>query len=153
MVVCSEAGTSLSLFRRLMYTQVMYGAKIFGFESLNSPCAMPNVCGPIAEIHKAGMDFAAKTELGTHITTVAVVADFMTGFAPPRNLYTQVAYRVWGNTPFASGDFWLSNLLDLFYPGYTGASYYHNETGFSTPTPYGDVVPTPATSPLFLDHY
>jgi hypothetical protein len=140
MVVCSEAGTSLSLFRRLMYTQVMYGAKIFGFETLSSPCPMPDVCGPISEIHKAGMDFAEKTELGTHVTTVAVVADFLSGFAPPRNLYAQVAYRVWGSIPFASGDFWLSNLLDLFYPGYTGASYFHNETGFSTPTPYADVV-------------
>jgi hypothetical protein len=37
MVVCSDTGTSLSLFRRLMYTQVMYGAKIFGFETLSSP--------------------------------------------------------------------------------------------------------------------
>ena len=86
------------------------------------------------------MEFAENNELGTHITTVAVVADFMTGFAPPRNLYSQVAYRVWGTIPFASGDFWLSNLLDFFYPGYSGASYYHNETGFSTPTPYGDTV-------------
>ena len=80
----------------------------------------------------------ARTELGTHITNVAVMADFMTGFQPPRNLYTQSAYRVWGIIPFAPGDFWLSNLLDLVYPGYVDASYYHDERGFSTPTPYTD---------------
>lgn len=112
---------------------------------------MPNVCGPISEIHRAGMDFAEKTELGTHITNVAVLAEFMTGFAPPRNLYSQVAYRIWGNIPFSSGDFWMSNILDLLYPGYTGSSYYHNETGFSTPTPYGDTadVSTPVIKSCF----
>ena len=31
---CSADGTSLSLMRRLMYQQIMYGSKIFGFESL-----------------------------------------------------------------------------------------------------------------------
>ena len=123
-----------------MYTQVMYGAKIFGFETLGSPCPMPTPCGPITEIQRAGMAFAEGTELGTHITNVAVLADFMTGFQPPRNLYTQAAYRVWGIIPFASGDFWLSNLLDLVYPGYIDASYYHDERGFSTPTPYTDTA-------------
>jgi len=118
----------------------MYGVKVFGFETLGDPCQMPNTCGPIAKIHRAGQDFAEKTDLGTHITNVAVVAEFFSGFAPPRHLYSSLAYRVWGRIPFSAGDFWMSNLLELMYPGFTGSSYYHNESGFSTATPYTDTA-------------
>ena len=34
----------------------------------------------------------------------------------------------------------MHNVLDLFYPGYAASSYHHNETGFITPTPFGDGV-------------
>ncbi|MCL4694951.1 MAG: hypothetical protein KJ060_20865, partial [Candidatus Hydrogenedentes bacterium] len=32
------------------------------------------------------------------------------------------------------------NVLDLFYPGYQDSSFFHDETGFIVPTPYGDSV-------------
>ena len=38
---CSADGTSLSLMRRLMYQQIMYGSKIFGFETLGG-CGVRN---------------------------------------------------------------------------------------------------------------
>ena len=140
--VCDDSGTSLSLMRRLMYQQVMYGAKIFGFETLGG-CGDPSPdspISPIAHIHSAGQAFAAKTDLGVHVTTVAVLADFMTGFEPPRQLYSSLAWRVWGNMPFNEGSFFMNDVLDLLYPGYADASYWHDERGFMTPTPFGDAA-------------
>ena len=96
---------------------------------------------PIAQIQSAGQAFAAAHELGTHITQVGIVMEFFTGMLPPRNLYSgATAYRVWGSTPFAAGDFAATAVLDLFYPGFASSSYYHNESGFMTPTPYGDTA-------------
>ena len=141
--VCSEAGTSLSLMRRLMYQQLMYGVKVFAFESLG--CA--SATSPIAKIHRAGQHFAATTDVGVHLTSTALVADVMTGFAPARSLYADgqgwedsrfSTYRLWGNLPFDTGAFWMSNVLDLCYPGYIDSSYLSNEDGFNTPTPFGD---------------
>ena len=31
-------------------------------------------------------------------------------------------------------------VLDLLYPGYQNASYFHDESGFLAPTPYGDIA-------------
>ena len=138
---CSAAGTSLALMRRLMYQQILYGTKIFGFETMGD-CGDPgpsSPVSPIAKVQHGGQSFAAATELGVHITTFAVVADPMTGYAPPRNLYAGgTAYRQWGNVPFDAGAFWMHNVLDFFYPGYSGSSYHRNESGFITPTPFGD---------------
>eukprot|EP01050_Picozoa_sp_SAG11_P003444 SAG11_NODE_194_length_12858_cov_28.436946_2_plen_327_part_00 len=122
---CSAAGTSLALFRRLMYQQILYGSKIFGFETMGG-CGDPgpnSPVSPIAKIQHGGQAFVATTELGVHITTVAVVADPMTGYAPPRNLYGgSTAYRQWGNMPFGPGGFWMHNIFDFFYPGYASSS-------------------------------
>eukprot|EP00040_Diaphanoeca_grandis_P044167 m.270164 g.270164 ORF g.270164 m.270164 type:complete len:1053 (-) comp88335_c0_seq1:367-3525(-) len=141
--VCSASGTSLSLMRRLMYQQLLYGVKIFGFETLGG-CGDPSPTSPISPIAKiqvAGKAFADKNELGVHITQVAVMADFMSGFAPPRHLYAgTTAYRVWGNLPFSEGDFWMSAVFDLMYPGYTASSFFHNESGFMTATPFSDTA-------------
>jgi hypothetical protein len=140
---CSAVGTSLALFRRLMYQQLLYGVKIFGFETLGG-CGDPSIdspISPIAKIQDSGRQFAEDNDLGVHIVTFAVLADTMTGYAPPRNLYgATTAYRQWGNIPFSSGAHWMNNILDLFYPGYQDASYHHNETGFVTPTPFTDGV-------------
>ena len=96
---------------------------------------------PLAQIQSAGQAFAAAHELGTHITQVGIVMEFFTGMLPPRNLYSgATAYRVWGSTPFAAGDFAATAVLDLFYPGFASSSFYHNESGFMTPTPYGDTA-------------
>ena len=31
-------------------------------------------------------------------------------------------------------------MLDLLYPGYQNSSYFHDESGFLAPTPYGDIA-------------
>ena len=58
---------------------------------------------------------------------------------------------MWGNLPFDKGDFWTHALLDLLYPGYEKASYFHDESGFLAPTPYGDSVDVVLSdAPLWL---
>jgi hypothetical protein len=63
----------------------------------------------------------------------------MQGFVPPRQLYSGTYYRVWGNLPYdvPSGDYLIDGLLRLLYPNYQDSSYFHDETGFSSPTPFG----------------
>ena len=77
---------------------------------------------------------------GTMLTTVALVVDFLAGFSPPRHMYTGHVYRVWGNLPFEDGDYWTHGVVDVLYPGYERASYFHDEAGFLTATPHGDVL-------------
>jgi len=97
-----------------MYQQLLYGVKIFGFEDLGS-CGDPSADSPIspgAHIQAAGKQFADSNELGVHLATFAVVADTMTGYAPPRNLYaSSTSYRQWGNLPFSSGAHWMNNVV------------------------------------------
>ena len=76
--------------------------------------------------------------LGVHLTHIGVLFDFYSGWAPPRHLYTADVYRVWGNLAFASDDFWAHAVMGLLFPRYQDSSYYHDERGFNTGTPFGD---------------
>jgi len=66
--------------------------------------------------------------------------DFYSGWTVPRHLYWVDVYRTWGNLPYEPGDYLTDAVLDLLYPGYQNSSYFHDETGFITPTPYGDLA-------------
>lgn len=65
---------------------------------------------------------------------------------PPHPLspvqYSQYLYRNWGNLPYspAAGDYLIDGILRLALPSYQDSSYFHDETGFQAPTPYGDAV-------------
>ena len=99
--VCSTAGTSLSLMRRLMYQQLLSGVKVFAFESLGCDNS------PIEKIHRAGRAFAATTDTGVMITPTALIADVMTGFAPARNLYADG--QDWTDTSFSTWRLWANS--------------------------------------------
>ena len=143
--VCTEMGTSLSLLRRLMYQQLMYNSAIFSFEG-GYTCAarnasLPAIIGPIGKIQGAGKAFANRPGgVGVHIAQVGVLLDFFAGYTAPRHLYSESAYRVWGNIPWSSGDFFTHGVLNRLYPGYEASSYFHNEAGFLTSTPHGDTA-------------
>jgi len=72
---------------------------------------------------------------GRHAHARGPDAGFFRGWTFPRHLYTSDVYRVWGNIPYDLGDYLTDNLIDLIYPGYVDASYYHDERGFISPTP------------------
>ena len=145
-----ERGTSLNLLKRLMYTHYLYNSVSVGFEMgwlLPAEDEKTGESGsrykltPIGTIQKGGVDFVARHGLpGVMHTPVAVLLDFFAGWAPPRHLYTKNVCQVWGGMPYEMSDYLTHGVLSLLYPGYEDASYYHDERGFLTPTPYGDMA-------------
>jgi hypothetical protein len=161
-------GTSLNLLKRLLYTHLLYNAVAAGFEQswlqpdagddaqgLSSTWALaagqaPAEGGqprrwklsPIGRIQAAAAEFTARHgQPGVVQTPVALVLDFYAGWAPPRNLYQDGAhscFQVWGGAPYQAGDYLTHGVLSMLYPGYEDASYFPDERGFLSPTPYGD---------------
>jgi len=151
-----RAGTSLSLLRRLIYNQYMYNCDILGFENGwvveekaepgdredRNTCIIGNIkylLTPIGEIQRGCAEFIEKHGTpGCMYTPIALIADSFAGWTPPRHLYTNDIYKSWGNLPYTQGDYQLHCLFSILYPGYENGSFYRDERGFLTPTPYGE---------------
>ncbi|MBI5092197.1 MAG: TIM barrel protein [Candidatus Hydrogenedentes bacterium] len=129
-------GTSLNLLKRLMYNHILYNSMFVGFES---SWFEGDKLSPIGRIQQAAQQWVrANGQPGVMMAPVALMLDFNAGWTFPRHLYTDRIYRVWGNLPYQPGDYLTDGVLDMIYPGYQDASYYHDESGFIAPTPYGD---------------
>ena len=148
-----ECGTSLSLLRRLLYLEYLYGSDILGFESgwfLEPGHLLPAGFyrqGPKHQLSPVGMIqedlrrfIGEHPERGALYTPVCLYLDFYNGFAPPRHLYTKEIYRVWGNHPYERGDYQLHAMFSLLCPGYEDSGFFRNEKGFMTATPHGDIA-------------
>ncbi len=132
-------GTSLSLLKRLIYSHIMYDCVAVGFES--SLLNKKEELSPIGKIQQSAYKWVKKYGDPGHLyTPVAVMVDFFSGWSFPRHLYSGNIYRVWGNLPYEEGDYLTDGIINMLYPGYQDASYFHDETGFIAPTPYGDVA-------------
>jgi hypothetical protein len=131
-------GTSLSLLKRLLYSHVFYNSLAVGFEN---GWFEGDQLTPIGRIQQAAQRWVNEQgQPGVMHTPVALLLDFQAGWTFPRHLYTDKVYRVWGNLPYEPGDFLTDAVLDLLYPGYQNSSYFHDESGFIAPTPYGDIA-------------
>ena len=153
-----EEGTSLSLMRRLLYTEYMYGCEVLGFEQTwftddneemyrkKLPSSTENVpvfgkLSPLGQINQYANRLIKKIgRPGVMYTPVAVLADAFCGWLPPRHLYTRKLYQAWGNIPYAAGDWQMNALFNFLYPGYADAGFYPDERGFLTATPYGEMT-------------
>ncbi|XEC96047.1 hypothetical protein AB6A23_05640 [Paenibacillus tarimensis] len=129
-------GTSLSLLKRLLYSHILYNCVLVGFESGWFEGERLSPIGVIQQsarrwIHEHGQP-------GVMLTQVAIMNDFYSGWTFPN--YNFQLYRIWGNRPYEAHDYVTDHILDMFYPGYQNSSFFHDETGFIAPTPYGDVV-------------
>ncbi len=131
-------GTSLNLLKRLLYSHILYNCVFVGFESAWFD---GDALSPVGRIQQAAQRWVKEHgQPGVMQTPVALLLDFYSGWSFPRHLYTDNLYRVWGSIPYAPGDYFADGVLDMLYPGYQDASYFHDETGFLTPTPYGDIA-------------
>ncbi len=131
-------GTSLSLMKRLLYSHILYNSVAVGFEN---GWFEGNQLSPIGRIQQSAQRWVkANGPPGVMQTPVALLLDFYAGWTFPRHLYSDRLYRVWGNLPYAPGDYLTDAILDLLYPGYQNSSYFHDESGFIAPTPYGDIA-------------
>ena len=129
-------GTSLSLLKRLLYSHILYNSMLAGFES---GWFDGEQLSPIGRIQQSAQRWVRQNGApGAMITPIAVMVDFHSGWSFPRHLYTNNVYRVWGNLPYEKGDYLTDFVLDMLYPGYQDSSYFHDESGFMTATPYGD---------------
>jgi hydroxypyruvate isomerase len=141
-------GASLSLLKRLIYSHILYNCMMSGFESGyiyngNSKFkkTATDVLAPIGHIQVEAVKWVDKYgSPGVMLTPIALMVDFFSGWTFPRHLYTDQVYRVWGNMPYEAGDYLTDGVLDMLYPGYQNSSFYHDENGFLTATPYGDVA-------------
>lgn len=131
-----KKGTSLSLLKRLMYTHILYNSAAVGFEN---GWFVGDELGPIGKIQQSAAQWLEKNgDPGTMVTSVGILCDFYSGWSFPRHLYTGNSYRVWGNIPYGSGDYLTNDIFGMLYPQYEDSSYFHDERGFLTATPYSD---------------
>ncbi|XP_064403556.1 uncharacterized protein LOC135349038 [Halichondria panicea] len=137
-----SCGTSLNLMKRLMYAQMMYNSGYVSFEgNWFYESNKGNDLSPIGLIQHNAYKWVSqkKVSLGKHLATVAIYLDYFNGWASPRQ-NKGVIYRTWMNLPYVNADYLTDGLLRLLYPHYQDSSYFHDETGVSSPTPYGDIV-------------
>jgi len=145
-------GTTLSLLKRLWYVELMYNCCMMSIEmghlsskrkvvkTVDGKTMEVPALTPIGELHLKAADWMRRhPDLGVMYTPVALILDFYTGWVPPRHLYTSDIYMVWGNMPYGKGDHQIDLFFREVYPGYEDCSFYHNERGFLTPTPCGDI--------------
>ena len=131
-------GTSLSLMKRLLYTHILSNCVAVGFES---GWLAGEKLSPIGQVQQAAQRWVkAHGQPGVMHTPVALLLDFYSGWTVPRHMDWSPVYRSWGNLPYEPGDYLTDAVFDLLYPGYQNASYFHDESGFLAPTPYGDLA-------------
>jgi len=131
-------GTSLSLLKRLLYSHILYNCVAVGFEN---GWFEGEKLSPVGHIQQSAQRWVKEHgQPGVMHTPVALLLDFYSGWSFPRHLYSSDVYRVWGNRPYEAGDFFTEAVLNQLYPGYQDSSYFHDESGFVAPTPYGDIA-------------
>ena len=147
-------GTSLSLLKRLLYTEYMYNSDMLGFEAswflegenklIDDKYVVKGsdaILSPIGIIQQSMKKFVDKYKSpGIMYSPVCIFLDFFNGFVPPRHLYTKEIYKVWGNNPYRARDYQLHTLFSMLYPDYEDAGFFRDEQGFLTATPYGDIA-------------
>lgn len=162
-----NAGTSLSLLRRLIYVEYLYNSDMLGYESglittrenmekvnagipLNANQTDSDkslftgdnaVLSPIGRLQADCIQFVKKRGYaGKMYTPIALILDSGNGWCTPRHLYTQDVYRTWGQMPYTMADHQLHAMFSMLYPGYEDSGFFLNERGFLTPTPYGETM-------------
>lgn len=131
-------GTSLNLLKRLLYSHIFYNCVAAGFEN---GWLLEDKLTPIGRIQQSAKKWLEEHgSPGVMLTPVALLLDFRSGWSFPRHLYTGHVYRVWGNLPYEPGDYLTDGVLGMLYPRYQDSSYFHDETGFLSVTPYGDIA-------------
>ena len=145
-------GTSVSLLHRLWHVAYMYGVAIIMSEAVDfdrRKTVTVNVDGterqapaldPTAQQHLQIKEWIQKHPgRGVMHTPVAIIWDFYAGWIPPRRTPADGRpFHTWGITPYEKGDYQIDALFRELYPGYEDSSYYRDERGFLTATPWGD---------------
>jgi hypothetical protein len=134
----------VELLRRLWYVTYMYGSAINMFEAAyftaeKDEAGFPKL-SPVGQCHVDAVKWAREHhDRGVLYTPVAIMLDRDSGWVPPRHLYTGNRYLVWGNLPYGLADHATDAFFRTIWPRYEDCSYYADERGYLTATPYGDM--------------
>lgn len=140
-------GTSVSLMKRLYYVTYMYGSATNAFESAyftseKDEGGFPKL-SPVGQVNVEAVKWRRDhPNRGVPYTPVAIMLDREAGWVPPRHLYTGARHLVWGNMPYDKGDHATDALFRMIFPDYEDCSYFKDERGYLTETPYGDQFDT-----------
>ena len=142
----ATCGTSLSLMKRLMYTQLAYDSVYFAFEGGWEYPSAAKLTGltPIGQLQRQAktlLSSADSPDLGLHVPTIAVLLDFLAGWARPCDSapfsYHPIA---WGRIDWDAADYLADYVFETIFPGYRAGALRRDEQGYLSPTPFGDGV-------------
>jgi len=141
-------GTSLSLMKRLMYTQLFYDSVYFAFEGqwdygLQTNRSGLTAIGNLQQQAKRFFSSANGTLLadGVHTPTAAIMLDFFAGWSRPCDSAPfQFKAETFGRLPWDAADYLVDAVFQLVFPGYRAGALRHDEKGYLAPTPYGDSI-------------
>lgn len=137
------AGASLALLQKLLYAEILYGCRILAFEGFwHMKKDGKSVLSPIGRIQSGASRWCEKYgDVGIQHVPVALMFDFFSGWTFPRSTYgNKDVFLNWGVLPWNLGDFFADGVFNEIYPGYQESSYWKDERGFNTDTPYGDIA-------------
>lgn len=152
-----EHGTSLSLLRRILYSEYMYGCDVLGLENgflagedherhqlgeiTREEAVADFPLSPIGALQQhANLLIQQIGRPGVMHTPVALLMDANSGWMPARQGFTRHTFEAWGNIPYHAGDHQTHALFTMWYPQYENAGFYQNENGFLCETPYGEIA-------------
>jgi hypothetical protein len=143
----ATCGTSLSLMKRLMYTQLAYDSAYFAFEGQLVLDSNASALSPIGALQLDARAFyrAAATPpsptLGVHIPSIALLLDHASGFVRPCDARPRTfTAGAWGRVPWDAADALTDAVLDTMWPGYRAGALMHDESAYLSPTPFGDAA-------------
>jgi hypothetical protein len=146
-------GTSLSLMKRLLFTEMWYDSVYFAFEGgWEFGPVEKNLTGlitPIGTLQAGAKKFFSSEytpDLGVHVPTIAVLLDYYGGWrrpcdGEPYDMSVSSPPRNWGVIPWDLSDFAVDYVFERILPGYRTHDT-NDERGHLVPTPFGDAADT-----------
>ena len=146
--------SSLSLIKRILFTEILYGSLIASVELgvLDNKHAFAVTA--LGRLQNATRNFflslaqngpARSQPLGgyVHLTTTAIMHDTGSGWEMPcmgPQREPQYPFRRLRNLPWARQDYLLDGVLNLTFPGYGRGGFNLDQSGYISRTPFGDAT-------------
>jgi len=137
-------GHSIGLLQAMWVCGYFAGATIMGLDGGFYTDELKDEVRQLSPLGKSFLEFTEWSRdpcpRGKQVRPLALMLDYYAGWTPPRHLYSMEHRVVWHSIPYGPSDHGMDQAYNFFYPGYTDCSYYRDERGFITPTPFGDMA-------------
>ena len=139
----SDAESSVSAMRRLLYTMYMWNGVFMGWETgaLKRGYNEAPELSPTGYMYNQFLKFQDKYGTpGVMQTPIALLVDYHCGWRAPEVKREAATFGVWTKLPYRAGDHLLLNIFNMLYPGHTNNSLHNSQRYFLPDTPYGDAA-------------